>query len=91
MVPVMSESMERRPGLFAQLELKLHLIVCTWCVRYLKQIELMREVSVNATDHMPPAALNAEARQRIAGALRHEVILATNPHGPTRIDQIFLV
>jgi hypothetical protein len=70
MVPVMSESMERRLSLFAYLELKLHLLVCAWCVRYLKQIELIREVSANATDHLPTAALNAEARQRIADAFR---------------------
>jgi hypothetical protein len=44
MVPLMSESMERRLGIWEQLQLKLHLLVCTWCVRYLEQIKFLRQL-----------------------------------------------
>lgn len=44
MVSLMSESMERPLELREKLQLKLHLIVCTWCARYLKQIKFLRQV-----------------------------------------------
>lgn len=44
MVSLMSESMDRPLGLGERLQLKLHLIVCTWCVRYLDQIDFMRQL-----------------------------------------------
>ena len=44
MVSLMSESMDRPLGVSERLQLKLHLIVCTWCVRYLDQITFMRQL-----------------------------------------------
>jgi len=44
MVPLMSESMERSLGLDEWLQLRLHLIVCAWCARYLKQIKFLRQL-----------------------------------------------
>lgn len=44
MVAVMSESMDRPLGIKEKLQLKLHLIVCTWCARYLSQINFMRQL-----------------------------------------------
>ena len=74
MVPLMSESMDRRLSVCEYLELRLHLLVCTWCARYLKQIKLIgslaQEMSVNAAHITPPSALAAEARKRIAESLR---------------------
>ena len=73
MVPRMSESLDRRLGVFEYLELKLHLLVCAWCARYLKQIELLECVL-----RLPPAdqltsdssiSLSPEARRRITKAL----------------------
>jgi hypothetical protein len=40
----MSESMERSLGPWEWLQLKLHLLVCAWCARYLKQMKLIRHV-----------------------------------------------
>jgi hypothetical protein len=40
----MSESMERSLALDEWLQLRLHLIVCAWCARYLKQIKLLRQI-----------------------------------------------
>ena len=74
MVPLMSESMERRLGVFEYLELRLHLLVCVWCARYLKQIELLECVlrlpsPIDETTSEPAASRPPEARQRIAKAL----------------------
>jgi hypothetical protein len=75
MVPLMSESMDRRLGVFEYLELRLHLLVCTWCVRYFKQIKLVRLLlriqSPNdlTTICEPEMSLTPEARLRIAKAL----------------------
>ena len=44
MVPLMSESMESPLGLSEWVQLKLHLIVCAWCARYLKQIKFIRQL-----------------------------------------------
>ena len=70
MVPVMSASLERRLGLVQRTKLRLHLLVCTWCARYLKQIKLLkhavsqREFSADA--NASPLKLTDEARQRIS-------------------------
>ena len=74
MVPLMSESLERRLGLIERLELKLHLMVCAWCARYLKQIKFLRQLVrqrtfAAATDTASPVTLSAEARQRIGKAV----------------------
>ncbi len=75
MVPLMSESLERRLGVLEHLKLKLHLLVCTWCARYLKQIKFLRRLVrqrtfAAGTDSTSPVALTAEARQRISKSLR---------------------
>jgi hypothetical protein len=44
MVPLMSESMERRLRLRESIELKLHLLVCAWCAHYLTQIKFIRRL-----------------------------------------------
>ena len=74
MVPLMSESMERRLGVFEYLELRLHLLVCVWCARYLKQINLLGCVlrlqpPPDKTVSEPAVSLPPEARERIAKAL----------------------
>jgi len=43
----MSESMERSLGPREWLQLRLHLMVCTWCTRYLNQIKLLRKLLRN--------------------------------------------
>ena len=75
MIPLMSESLEVRLGVLEQLQLKLHLVVCAWCARYLKQIkflgEIVRQKSLTGvTDEAAPVGLTAEARQRISESLR---------------------
>ena len=79
----MSESMDRRLGVFEYLELKLHSLVCTWCARYLKQIKLLRcalrlplPLDETASEHA--VSLPPEARQRIAKALNRSEVSTTS-------------
>ena len=78
MVPVMSESLERPLGLVERTKLRLHLLVCAWCARYLKQIKLLRQIVrrrefTGSDDNAPPLKLTDEARLRIAESLRKSV------------------
>ena len=80
MVPVMSESLERRLGLVERTKLRLHLLVCAWCARYLKQIKLLRQAvsqreftTTDDNDNANPLKLTDEARQRIYESLRTSV------------------
>ena len=69
----MSGSMDRSLGLRESLQLRLHLIVCAWCARYLKQIKFMRrllwEHTPNDRTGSSTSLLNAEARQRINNSI----------------------
>jgi len=42
-VPLLSESLDRRLTPGEILELRIHLFVCAWCARYLKQIKFLRQ------------------------------------------------
>ncbi len=78
MAPLMSESLERRLGILEHLKLRLHLLVCAWCARYLKQIRLLRQLLsqrelTGADDNTGPLKLTDDARQRISESLRQSV------------------
>ena len=77
MVPVMSESLERRLGLAERTKLRLHLLVCAWCARYVKQIKLLKQSvsqrEFSANGEASPIKLTDEARQRISESLRNSV------------------
>jgi hypothetical protein len=70
----MSESLERRLSIRERLGLRLHLSVCAWCARYLKQIKFMRWMmkaqNSRATNEVVPL-LPIEARERIARAIQN--------------------
>jgi hypothetical protein len=83
MVPLMSESLERRLGLLEHLKLRLHRLVCTWCARYFKQIKFLRRLvrlrtSIPAKENQSTIALalNAEARARISESLRQSAVVS---------------
>lgn len=74
LVPVISESTDRRLGLRRGLVLKLHLFICTECVRYLRQLRLLRDAARSKSSTIPgegppESSLSAEARERILRAL----------------------
>ena len=73
-VYVASQSLERPLSLGERLKLKVHLWVCIWCVRYLEQLQLMRDTlrargSKLSDDEASDASLSAEARERMKRAL----------------------
>ena len=74
----MSESLERPLGLVKRTKLRLHLLACAWCARYLKQIKLLRQVVrqrefTGSDNNAAPLKLSDEARQRVAESLRNSV------------------
>ena len=73
MVPLMSQSLDRRLNLIERVKLKLHLLVCAWCCRYLTQIGLIRNIIRDVSDHEddnPTAGLSSKARERIGRSLQ---------------------
>ena len=75
MVPLMSESLERRLSIRERFTLMVHLLVCVWCARYLKQVKLMRRLLRQEGEPYSEgssASLSSEARERIASALNHQ-------------------
>ncbi len=67
----MSESLERRLSIRECLGLRLHLFVCAWCARYLKQIKSLRFIlrgqsSQLSTELVP--SLADDSRERISRA-----------------------
>ena len=77
LTPVLSQSLERRLTLRERLTLRLHFLICVYCVRYLEQLRLMR-AAVRAREAQSHAddpggatpSLTPEARERIRRALR---------------------
>jgi len=71
-----SDVMEHNISLQRRIEYKLHLMICSWCMRYVQQLETMREVAHQHTAKMgtgaaPPASqLSGDARERMKQALR---------------------
>ena len=67
----MSGSLERRLSMSEWLGLRLHLLVCAWCARYLRQIKFLRSLlrghRTTKTELVP--SLAADARERIAKSL----------------------
>ena len=72
MVPLMSESMDHRLTLAEYLKLTLHLLVCAWCARYLKQIKFLRTLlrGQRAPTRELVPSLAVDARERIAKSLK---------------------
>ena len=76
LAPVMSQSLDRPLSLRENFQLKLHIIVCVWCERYMKQLRQMRdavrlraEIEVNE-EIDSSQTLSDEARERLKKALK---------------------
>jgi hypothetical protein len=69
---LMSESLERQLLPREWLGLHLHLFVCAWCARYLRQLKYLRAMlrGPAAVVHDATPSLGHEARQRIATKLK---------------------
>lgn len=82
LLPVISQSLERPLTRRERIVLRLHYLYCEYCLRYMKQINLMREAIRLRSNkisgdqeglHSPPPppapALPADARERLKRAL----------------------
>jgi len=75
-VPLISQSLEQPLSLREKLKLRLHLLTCKFCIRYLEQLLFMRDVihqCGNEDAHhelaFPSIQMSPDARERIKRAL----------------------
>lgn len=70
-----SEALDHPLGLWKRIGLRIHLVLCTWCRRYGKQIGFLRSAAQRQEEHeksLPPQSLPSGARERIKRRLREE-------------------
>ena len=70
-----SESLDHSLSFPKRLGMRVHLLVCSWCRRYGKQIDFLRHAVRDHPDELTqahPQALSSEARERMKRALRQE-------------------
>jgi Putative zinc-finger len=73
--PLISQSIDRKLSLKERLRLKLHLLICIWCARYLVQLKLIRQLMRRSALEPEGAQLHSErlsreARERILAQLK---------------------
>jgi len=68
---LLSESMDHSLPLGKRVGVRLHLLICKFCLRYRRQLLLIRETArrLAATEDIPGETLSAEARERIRKSL----------------------
>jgi anti-sigma factor RsiW len=77
MTALLSRSMDRDLPFSERFAYKVHLLYCTACRRYIRQLRLIRDALRRAVDRLaevdglPGAGLSPAARKRIARALRN--------------------
>jgi len=67
-----SNALDRDVPFFWRVGMRLHLLVCSWCRRYGKQIRFLREAMHDHPDELCEASsqgLSPEARERLKRAL----------------------
>jgi len=73
-VRLQSEQMDHPLGWWQRLGLKVHLMLCTWCRRYGRQLRFLRSASQNQPEE-PPAGvaqgMPPAVRERLAERLRN--------------------
>ena len=66
-----SEAMDHTLTGHRRFRLRLHLLVCSWCRRYERQLQFLRLAARKLTTEEPPSQpLPADARERISRKLR---------------------
>lgn len=74
MTLIMSESLERKLGWRERAKLRLHLLVCLYCLRYLEQLlfihKILRRPDTSTIVDSSTPALSPEASERIKRKLK---------------------
>lgn len=74
--PLLGETLDRQPTLRERIVMRLHLLTCDACSRYLSQIKFLKEAmhahgeKSPETDHLSTAVLSGEAKARLKELLR---------------------
>jgi hypothetical protein len=71
-----SEALDKKLPFSKRVGLRLHLLVCSWCRRYGKQIRFLREAMHDHPEELCEASsqsLSPEARERMKRALHGQV------------------
>ena len=72
-VRILSLGMEKRLSLMMRIKLRIHYLMCSFCERYMKQLEYIREVSrefPNKVGEISNASLTADAKEQMKAAMR---------------------
>jgi len=64
-IELASTQLDAKGSLFQRLEMRLHLLMCKTCSRYVHQLGFMQKLAVNMDKHHEKITLSATARQRI--------------------------
>ncbi len=77
-VPILSESLDRELSVYKKVIVKLHLIACPPCVRYLKQIKFVREATHKCDEKIlqtePDVKLSDKTRERMKKLLKDSAV-----------------
>lgn len=68
-----SEALDRSVPPLARIKMRLHLLVCSWCRRYGKQIRFLRHAAHEHPEHLQAtsnACLSSDAKARLKKALQ---------------------
>ena len=73
-VPLMSESLDRPLSWWESINVRLHLRVCSWCARYLAQIQMLSDFLGLGSEEREVSSetLSPEARERIRRSLTNK-------------------
>ncbi len=74
-IRILSLGMDKELPLTTRIKLRVHYLMCSFCERYAKQLNYIREVSREFPEKIgvvSDATLPAEAKQRLNEALRQE-------------------
>lgn len=76
-VKKLSASLDRKLPAKERIIVKLHLAACTPCVRFLDQIEFLRDAlhlhDEEIAEEIPTPAMSSEARERLKNALKSSI------------------
>jgi hypothetical protein len=79
-VRIISDEMDRPVSFRRRIGARFHFLICSWCLRYQKQIELIRALlrttepgsPTDAPDDLSGARLSDEARERLKRLTRQD-------------------
>ena len=75
-IRLISEGMDRPLPIWNRVGLRLHVLICTWCERYRRQLIFIRRAIRQQPDRLlgqePSAGLSPEARERFKRAIRQQ-------------------